>query len=129
MILRAMGLGFLLWLANAALFRFAGQTFFQASLAPPYALFGVAIVVGVVLTFIGVRLVGAARGDEGEAAVALAFPSLLLNAMLTHEFAMVFPNLDAALDGVYGGLAMIYAAAMVFTGLVMTRLAPQDERV
>jgi hypothetical protein len=129
MILRAMGLGFLLWLANAALFRFAGQTFFQPSLAPPYVLFAVAIVIGVVLTFIGVRLVGAARGDEGEAAVALAFPSLLLNAMLTHEFAMVFPNLDAALDGVYGGLAMIYAAAMVFTGLIMTRLAPQDERV
>ena len=129
MILRAMGLGFLLWLANAAIFRFAGQMFFQPSVAPPYLLFAVAVVIGVALTFISVRLLGAARGDESEAAVALAFPSLLLNALLTHEFAMIFPNLDAGLDGVYGGLAMLYAASMAFTGLVMTKLAPQDERV
>jgi len=129
MILRAMGLGFVLWFVNAALFRFAGQTFFQPDVAPPYALFGVVIAVAAALTFAGVKLLGAARGDEGEAAVALAFPSLLLNAVLTHEFAMIFPNLDAGLDGVYGGLAMIYGASMVFTGLIMTRLAPQDERV
>lgn len=129
MILRAMGLGFLLWLVNAAIFRFAGQMFFLPGVAPPYALFGVVVVVGVALTFLGVKLLGAARGDEGEAAVALAFPSLLLNAVLTHEFAMIFANLDAGMDGVYGALAMIYAAAMVFTGLVMTRLAPQDERL
>lgn len=129
MILRAMGLGFLLWLVNAAIFRFAGETFFQPGFAPPYALFAVAIVIGAALTFVGIRLVGAARGDEGEAAVALAFPSLLLNALLTHEFATIFPNLDAALDGVYGALAMLYAATMVFTGLVATRLAPQGERI
>lgn len=129
MILRAMGLGFVLWLVNAAIFRFAGQMFFQPDIAPPFALFAAVVVIGAGLTFLGVRLLGAARGDEGEAAVALAFPSLLLNAVLTHEFAMIFPNLDAGMDGVYGALAMIYAAAMVFTGLVMTKLAPQDERV
>jgi hypothetical protein len=129
MILRAMGLGFVLWLANAALFRFAGQYFFQPSVAPPYLLFAIVIAVGAAMTFMCLRALGAARGDEGEAAVAVAFPSLLLNAVLTHEFAMIFPNLDAGLDGVYGGLAMLYAASMVFTGLVMTRLAPQDERV
>jgi hypothetical protein len=129
MILRAMGLGFVLWLANAAIFRFAGHMFFQPGIAPPFVLFGIVILMGAALTFVGVRVLGAARGDEGEAAVSLAFPSLFLNAVLTHEFAMIFPNLDAGLDGVYGGLAMIYAASMVFTGLVMTRLAPQDERV
>lgn len=129
MILRGMGLGFLLWLANAALFRLAGQYFFLPSVAPPYLLFAAAAVIGVAITIALLKLLGEARGDEGEAAVAIAFPSLLLNAFLTHEFATAFPNLDAALDGVYGGLAMFYAAAMVFTGLMMTRLAPQDERV
>jgi hypothetical protein len=124
-----MGLGFVLWLVNAAIFRFAGEYFFLPSSAPPYLLFAIAAVIGAALTFICVRLLGAARGDEGEAAVAVAFPSLLLNSVLTHEFAMIFPNLDAGLDGVYGGLAMLYGAAMVFTGLVMTRLKPQDERV
>jgi hypothetical protein len=129
MILRAMGLGFVLWLANAALFRFAGQYFFLPSVAPPYLLFAIAAAVGAALTFVMLKLLREARGDEGEAAVAVAFPSLLLNAVLTHEFAMIFPNLDAALDGVFGGLAMLYAAAMVFTGLMMTKLSPEDERV
>ena len=129
MILRGMALGFVLWLANAAIFRFAGQHFFLPSVAPPYLLFAIAVVVGAAFTFVCVKLLGVARGDEGEAAVAVAFPSLLLNSVLTHEFAMVFPNLDAGLDGVYGGLAMLYGASMVFTGLVMTKLKPQDERV
>jgi hypothetical protein len=129
MIMRGMGLGFLLWLANAALFRFAGQYFFLPSVAPPFLLFAVAAAIGAAITVVMLKLLREARGDEGEAAVAVAFPSLLLNAFLTHEFAMAFPNLDAGLDGVYGGLAMFYAAAMVFTGLMMTRLSPQDERV
>jgi hypothetical protein len=129
MILRAMGLGLVLWVANAAIFRFAGQYFFLPSVAPPYLLFAVAVVVGAAFTFICVKLLGVARGDEGEAAVAVAFPSLLLNSVLTHEFAMVFPDLDAGLDGVFGGLAMLYGASMVFTGLLMSKLKPQDERV
>jgi ABC-type multidrug transport system permease subunit len=129
MIMRGMGLGFLLWLANAALFRFAGQYFFLPSSATPYLLFAVAAVLGVAITFVLLKALREARGDEGEAAIAVAFPSLLLNAFLTYEFATAFPNLDAGLDGVYGGLAMLYAAAMVFTGLMMTKLAPQDERV
>lgn len=129
MILRAMGLGLVLWLANTAIFRFAGQYFFLPSVAPPYLLFAIAIVVGAACTFVCVKLLGAARGDEGEAAVGVAFPSLLLNSVLTHEFAMVFPDLDAGLDGVFGGLAMLYGASMVFTGLMMSKLKPQDERV
>ncbi|MGH6950896.1 MAG: DUF5367 family protein, partial [Vitreimonas sp.] len=97
--------------------------------APPYLLFAVAVLVGAAFTFICVKLLSVARGDEGEAAVAVAFPSLLLNSVLTHEFAMVFPDLDAGLDGVFGGLAMLYGASMVFTGLMMSKLKPQDERV
>jgi hypothetical protein len=129
MIIRAMAIGFVLWLINAAIFRFAGQYFFLPGIAPPYLLFAATAALGVAITFLVLRALREAPGDEGEAAIALAFPSLLLNALLTHEFAMVFPNLDAGLDGVYAGLAMFYAASMAFTGLLMTRLAPQDERV
>lgn len=129
MIMRAMAIGFVLWLVNAAIFRFAGQFFFLPGVAPPILLFAIVAALGAVITFVVLKLMREAPGDEGEAATALAFPSLLLNALLTHEFAMIFPNLDAGLDGVFGGLAMIYGAAMSFTGLLMTRLAPQDERV
>lgn len=128
MIVRGMGFGFVLWLINAAIFRFAGGYFFVPDTTPPYLLGAAAVVAGVSLTFIGVRLLGVAPGDEGEAAVAIAFPSLLLNALLTYAFSYAF-NLDDGLDGIYGGLALLYGAAMVFTGLMMTRLAPQDERV
>lgn len=129
MIMRGMGLGFLLWLANAAIFRFAGQYFFYPGVAPPYLLFAAVALIGAILTFVLLKLLKEAPGDEGEAALALALPSLLLNALLVHEFAQIFPNVDGALDGVYGALAMIYAAAMALTGLMMTRLAPEDERI
>src|SRR5215470_17148047 len=126
MILRAMGLGFVLWLANAAIFRFAGQNFFSPSVSPPILLFAVTALLGVLMAFALLRILREAPGDEGEAAIAVAFPSLLLNAFLCYNFAVAFPNLDGALDGVYGALAMVYAASMVFMGLMLTRLSPQD---
>lgn len=129
MILRGMGLGFVLWLINAALFRFFGQLFFTPTAAPPVLMFAITAVIGAAITFLLLKLLREARGDEGEAAVSVAFPSLLLNAFLTFDFATIFPNLDGALDGVYGAMAMVYAAAMVFTGLVMTQLAEKDERI
>jgi hypothetical protein len=49
--------------------------------------------------------------------------------LLTYDFATIFPNLDGALDGVYGAMAMVYSAAMVLTGLIMTRLADKDLRL
>lgn len=129
MILRAMGLGFVLWLINAALFRFWGQNFFYPDAATTYLAAAIVIVSGIAMTWVLLKVLKEAPGDEGEAAICVAFPSLLLNALLTYNFATAFPNLDPALDGVYGGLAMLYAASMSFTGLMMTRLAPQDERV
>lgn len=129
MILRGMALGFVLWLVNAALFRFAGQSFFYPGTATTYAATAIVIVAGVVVTWVLLKVLKEAPVDAGEAAICVAFPSLLLNALLTYNFATAFPNLDPALDGVYGGLAMLYAASMVFTGLMMTRLAPQDERL
>ncbi|MBY0567130.1 MAG: DUF5367 domain-containing protein [Hyphomonadaceae bacterium] len=129
MILRGMGLGFVLWLINAALFRFAGQHFFTPSVAPPVLMFAITAIIGTAITFVLLKLLREAHGDEGEAAVSVAFPSLLLNALLTYDFATIFPNLDGALDGVYGAMAMVYSAAMVFTGLIMTRLADKDLRL
>lgn len=129
MIIRAMGLGFVLWVVNFAIFRLLGQDFFTPSAAPPFLLFVAVVALGVAITFVMLKLLREARGDEAEAAVSLALPSLLLNALLVHEFGMIFPNLDSTMDGLYGALAMIYAAAMTLTGLMMTKLAPQDERL
>lgn len=127
MIMRAMGLGFLLWLAIAAAFRFAGQMFFlpdQRMLA-----FLSAPVIGVAATFVLLKLLREARGDEGEAAIGIALPTLLLNAFATHEFPRAFPNLDPTLDATFGAWSLLFCGSILFMGLSMTSLAPQDERV
>ena len=92
MIMRAMGLGFLLWLAVAAAFRFGGQYFFLPDESLRLITFLSAPVVGVVLGFVFLKLLGEARGDEGEASIGLALPVLLLNGFLTHEFANRVPE-------------------------------------
>lgn len=127
MIIRAMGLGFLLWLAVAAVFRFAGQHFFLpdermlAFLSAPVA--------GVLAALVLLRLLKEARGDEGEAAIGVAMPSLILNGFMAHEFAVTLPNIDPTLDATFGAWSLLFAASILFVGLSMTKLAPQDERV
>jgi hypothetical protein len=127
MIIRAMGLGFLLWLAVAAAFRFAGQLFFLPD--QRMVAFISAPVVGVVMTFLILKLLHEARGDEGEAAIGVALPTLFLNGFMTHEFSRVLPNLDPTLDATFGAWSLLFCGAILFTGLSMTKLAPQDERV
>lgn len=127
MIIRAMGLGFLLWLIVAAVFRFAGQMFFLPD--SRIIAFLSAPVVGILATIVLLRLLGEARGDEGEAAIGVALPTLLLNSFVTHEFPRVMPNLDPTLDATFGAWSLLFCGSILFTGLFMTKLAPQDERV
>jgi Trk-type K+ transport system membrane component len=127
MILRAMGLGFVLWLAVAATFRFAGHMFFLpderliAYLSAPVA--------GVVATLLLLRLLHEARGDEGEASIGIAMPSLFLNGFMTHEFATTLPNIDPTLDATFGAWSLLFCGSILMVGLFMTQLAPQDERL
>jgi hypothetical protein len=128
MIIRAMGLGFLLWLAVAAAFRFGGDYFFVADNTRMWA-FIAAVALGLAAAFVSLRLLKEARGDEGEAAIAVALPSILLNALVTFEFARALPNLDPALASAFGAWALLFAGSVLFTGLLMTQIAPQDERI
>lgn len=129
MILRAMGLGFVLWLVIAALFRFAGQMFFVPDEAPRLIAFLSGPVVGVAAAFVCLKVLKEARGDEGEAAIGVALPVIFLNGFLTHEFPRAFPNIDPTLDATFGAWSLLFGAAILFTGLAMTKLAPKDERL
>jgi hypothetical protein len=129
MILRATGLGFLLWLALVAAFRFVGQYVFNPDESTRLILFAAAPIVGALVTFILLKLLHEARGDEAEAAIGIAFPGMLLDVFVFHEFPRALPNIDPTLDGTFAALAILFNAAIIFTGLCMTRLAPQDERV
>ena len=129
MIMRAMGLGFVLWLIASIVFRFAGQYFFTPEETPRIIVFvATPIIIGIV-TFLSLRLLKEAHGDEGEAALGLAIPGMLLDAFIVHEFPRVFPNLDPTLDGAFAALTLLAYSTVLFVGLSMTKLAPQDERV
>ncbi len=129
MIIRAMFVGFLLWLAVAAAFRFGGQYFFLPDESLRLITFASGAAAGLILGFIGLKLLGEAAGDEGEAAIGLALPVILLNGFLTHEFPNAFPNLDETLDATYGAWSLLFGGAILFVGLLTTKVAPQDERI
>lgn len=129
MILRAMGLGFVLWLAVAATFRLAGQFFFLPDATPRLIAFLSAPVIGVAVSLVLLKLLKEAHGDEGEAAIGLALPLLFLNGFATHEFPRAFPNIDPTLDATFGAWTLLFVGSILFMGLSMTKLAPQDERV
>ncbi|MBC7769249.1 MAG: DUF5367 family protein [Phycisphaerales bacterium] len=129
MIIRAMGLGFLLWLAIVALFRFAGHYVLTPDEMQRMIVFGATPPVMWIVSYAALKLLKEARGDEAEAAIGLALPGLFLGAFVTHEFSRVFPNMDATLDSAFGGLIMFAFASVLFLGLCLTKLAPQDERV
>ncbi|MBL8551829.1 MAG: DUF5367 family protein [Hyphomonadaceae bacterium] len=129
MILRAMALGFVLWLALTAALRFAGEYFFTPQWAPTIVAYLITVVAAALVTYLLLKLLREAHGDEAEAAICIAFPGLVFNAFLTHQFGAMFPALDPTLDGVFAAHALVGAAAIVFTGLFFTRLAPQDERL
>jgi hypothetical protein len=129
MIIRAMGLGFLLWLVVVVIFRLAGQYFFIPDEGPRLYAFLSAPVIGVVMAWLLLKILREARGDEGEAAIAISLPVLFLNGFATHEFPRAFPNIDPTLDATFGAWTLLLVGSILFMGLSMTRLAPQDERV
>lgn len=129
MIIRAMGLGFVLWLVAMIVFRFLGQDFFAPDGPPFLVMAGAAIVISAALTFLCLRLLREAHGDEAEAAIGLALPGMLLDAFVVYEFDLALPNLSPSMAMPFGALMLLAYGAVLFVGLSMTALAPQDERV
>src|SRR5438552_557619 len=97
MIIRAMGLGFVLWLLAMIAFRFAGDSFFTPGGPPFLIMAAVAVVIAGVLTFLCLRLLREAHGDEAEAAIGLALPGMLLDGIVVYEFDLALPNLSPSM--------------------------------
>ena len=129
MIVRAAILGLLAWFAATLSFRLYGQIFFAPDPGGHLTLFIAAPIVAIGLTWVAMKLLRVQPGDEGEAAVAIALPGMVLDAYAVSEFATVYPNLDPTLDGTFGALMLVAHAAILFAGLLFTQLAPQDERL
>jgi hypothetical protein len=129
MIVRATFVGILLWVAVMAAFRYTGAAFFYPDDTLLTLIFAIAPIVMLVVTWLLMKLLRVAPGDQAEAAIALALPGMMFSVFVTSEFSMLFPPLDPMLDSAFGALMLEAYAAMLFAGILFTRLAPQDERL
>ncbi len=129
MIIRAAIAGFVLWLIGTLAFRLAGTYFFYPDENLLLGLFIAAPLVMIAVTWALMKLLGVAPGDQAEAAVGIALPGMALDVFATREFSTVFPDLDPTLDATFGALMLAAYAAVVFAGILFTRIAPQDERL
>ncbi len=129
MIIRAVILGLVGWFAATLAFRFLGEKFFYPDAGGHLLLFIATPIAMVAVTWLAMKLLGVEPGDQAEAAIGVALPGMALDAYAVIEFSTVFPNLDPTLDGTFGALMLTAYAAIAFSGLLFTRLAPMDERL
>jgi Family of unknown function (DUF5367) len=129
MIVRSSLFGFALWLATTLALRFYGQDVFHPGEMRITITLAVWPLVMAGLTFFVLRVLHEAKVDRAEAAIAFAMPGMALDIYALNAFDQVFPNLDAALDGVFGAVKLIGYLAILLVGLATTRLAPSDERL
>jgi hypothetical protein len=129
MIVRSSLFGFALWLATTLALRFYGHNLFHPGESGLMVLLVVWPLAMAALTFFVLRVLHEAKVDRAEAAIAFAMPGMALDVYALNAFDQVFPNLDAALDGVFGAVKLIGYLAILLVGLATTRLAPSDERL
>jgi Family of unknown function (DUF5367) len=129
MIVRAALLGLILWLAGTAAFRFAGPAFFSPDPGGHLMLFIATPIALVASAWLSMRLLRVRPGDEAEAAIGLALPGMALDAFAALNFSTVFPQLDPTLDTTFAALVLVAYGAVIFAGLLFTRLQPEDERL
>lgn len=129
MIIRAAIAGFVLWLIAMLAFRLAGTYFFYPDENLLLGLFVAAPVVMIAATWALMKALNVAPGDQAEAAIGIALPGMVLDVFAVREFSIVFPDLDPTLDATFGALMLASYAAIVFAGILFTRIAPQDERL
>jgi hypothetical protein len=108
--------GLIVWVLATLAFRTYGQLFFYPD---DFVLAILFIVSAPVLWLFMVVYLGVLRvlpENRALAAISFILPGMLLDALVTANFAVVFPNLDMSLDAKFGGLMLWAYAAMAFGG-------------
>jgi len=113
--------GIIVWLAATLLFRFYGEFFFTTDEILYAILFVVAgpVCWGFMVLYLGVLNV--LPENRALAAVSFTLPGMALDALVTANFALVFPKLDVSLDAKFGALMLFAYAAMLFGGFSSDR--------
>ncbi len=115
--------GVVVWILATLGFRYYGQLFFTTDDIRLAILFIVAApgLWGLMVLYLGVLNV--LPVNRALAAVAFVLPGLLLDAVVTANFALVFPNLDVSLDSRFGALMLWSYAWLLFGGYSSDRRA------
>src|SRR6476660_2837227 len=111
--------GFLIWLAATVVLRVAGNYVLRSS-APPRILMLYAVSLPL-MAIVTRRLCRGSRLPRPEwpvGAISLALPTLLLDPFSSAFFPVVFPNIDPALAGVFGGWMLTCCAGALVGAMI-----------
>lgn len=122
---RILTLGILVWIAGTALIRLIGQYLLHPGrTAKTVLLYAISLVLMMLL----VRGIAQWQQIEHAAwikvAVWLAFPTLLLDPFSCVFFSLLFPNVDPAASGIFGGWMLISCCGAVLGGLLVPGAKP-----
>ncbi len=119
-IVKSVLLGLVLVSAILAVFAAYGTTFFIDGRSPFQINFAVGAALGLLVGWMGPRMVGARVHDHLRSAVLIAVPLLVVQAVVTSHFQVVFKGLNPVMDKVFGAL-MLWSVAFVLIGGTLRR--------
>ncbi|MBQ0821947.1 DUF5367 domain-containing protein [Microvirga terrae] len=123
MMVRSLGLGVGIAAAILALFWLAGPWFFQDGRRPFQLNFTAGAVLGSGLGLTIDRILQVPRKAASHAMALTAVPGMLVMAAVGSHFAVFFPQLDPALDKVFGSL-MLWFYGFALTGALWVARRP-----
>ena len=121
--IRSLGLGFGITAAIFALFHFAGSWFFLDGRRPFQLNFTAGAVLGLGLGLLIHQVMQVPRKAAVQAMVLTAVPGMLIMAAVGSHFAVFFPQLDPALDKVFGSLMLWFYGFSLAGALWVARRA------
>lgn len=122
MIVRWLIVGFVLWIAVAAGFRFYGEQVLTVGHGGVSWMFMTLPVAMLVVTYLFLKILRVAQTDRAEAASIMAVPGLLIGIFQISDFTNLFPNLDPSLGPQFAALMFACYAAVIIAGIVSSRL-------
>ncbi|HXZ11397.1 MAG TPA: DUF5367 family protein [Candidatus Sulfotelmatobacter sp.] len=120
--------GFLLWLAGTIFIRFRGDTLLRPGrVASTLILYAASFLLMAILVPRILRRLKVEKELWFEATALLILPTLILDPLACVFFSRVYPNLDPAAAGTFGGWMLIFCAGAI-TGVWFSRISSASDR-
>lgn len=108
--------GLIVWFLATLGFRFYGHTFFYPDDIMNAVLFIIAAPLGWGFMVLYLGALRVTPENRALAAIGFVLPGMALDALVTANFPLVFPNLDMSMDAKFGALMLWTYAALLFGG-------------